>query len=205
MTVLLLIYRYAFENSLGGDYGSATALSIMLTAVLAVFIPIVPLLLLFPLIALMGLISEMNFYPIVVIAQRALPRHVGFASGVTLGLSIGLGALAPPLLGIVADNTSLRAAVTGAAGLAVLAALVSLALPRIRDFRGLSPKQFDGNGNYTFGLQEQSVFHEIDQDKIDRVRGFDITVVTTAKTDAEGRALLRGLGFPFRSEENAQA
>jgi large subunit ribosomal protein L5 len=82
--------------------------------------------------------------------------------------------------------------------------LVSLALPRIRDFRGLSPKQFDGTGNYTFGLQEQSVFHEIDQDKIDRVRGFDITVVTTAKTDAEGRALLRGLGFPFRAED-AQA
>jgi len=82
--------------------------------------------------------------------------------------------------------------------------LVSLALPRIRDFRGLSDKQFDGNGNYTFGLQEQSVFHEIDQDKIDRVRGFDITVVTTAKTDEEGRALLRHLGFPFRSED-AQA
>ena len=81
--------------------------------------------------------------------------------------------------------------------------LVSLALPRIRDFRGLSPKQFDGNGNYTFGLQEQSVFHEIDQDKIDRVRGFDITVVTTAKTDAEGRSLLRHIGFPFRTEENA--
>jgi large subunit ribosomal protein L5 len=81
--------------------------------------------------------------------------------------------------------------------------LVSLALPRIRDFRGLSPKQFDGNGNYTFGLQEQSVFHEIDQDRIDRVRGFDITVVTTAKTDAEGRALLRHIGFPFRTEENA--
>jgi large subunit ribosomal protein L5 len=79
----------------------------------------------------------------------------------------------------------------------------SLALPRIRDFRGLSPKQFDGNGNYTFGLQEQSVFHEIDQDKIDRVRGFDITVVTTAKTDAEGRALLRAIGFPFRTEDNA--
>jgi len=79
--------------------------------------------------------------------------------------------------------------------------LVSLALPRIRDFRGLSPKQFDGNGNYTFGLQEQSVFHEIDQDKIDRVRGFDITVVTTAKTDDEGRALLRHLGFPFKSED----
>ena len=76
--------------------------------------------------------------------------------------------------------------------------LVSLALPRIRDFRGLSSKQFDGNGNYTFGLQEQSVFHEIDQDKIDRVRGFDVTVVTTAKTDDEGRALLKALGFPFR-------
>ena len=82
--------------------------------------------------------------------------------------------------------------------------LLALALPRIRDFRGLSPKQFDGNGNYTFGLQEQSVFHEIDQDRIDRVRGFDITVVTTAKTDDEGRALLRHLGFPFRSED-AQA
>ena len=78
--------------------------------------------------------------------------------------------------------------------------LISLALPRIRDFRGLSPKQFDGNGNYTFGLTEQSVFHEIDQDKIDRVRGFDITVVTTAKTDDEGRALLKALGFPFKSE-----
>ena len=78
--------------------------------------------------------------------------------------------------------------------------LVTLALPRIRDFRGLSPKQFDGNGNYTFGLTEQSVFHEIDQDKIDRVRGFDITVVTTAKTDDEGRALLRALGFPFKTE-----
>jgi len=79
--------------------------------------------------------------------------------------------------------------------------LVSLALPRIRDFRGLSAKQFDGHGNYTFGLQEQSVFHEIDQDKIDRVRGFDITVVTSAKTDDEGRALLRHLGFPFQAED----
>jgi large subunit ribosomal protein L5 len=76
--------------------------------------------------------------------------------------------------------------------------LLTTALPRIRDFRGLSPKQFDGNGNYTFGLTEQSMFHEIDQDKIDRVRGMDITVVTTAKTDAEGRALLRLLGFPFK-------
>ena len=74
---------------------------------------------------------------------------------------------------------------------------MSLALPRIRDFRGLSPKQFDGNGNYTFGVTEQSIFHEIDQDKIDRVRGFDITVVTTAKNDDEGRALLTHLGFPF--------
>ena len=82
--------------------------------------------------------------------------------------------------------------------------LVSLALPRIRDFRGLSDRQFDGNGNYTFGLTEQSVFHEIDQDKIDRVRGFDITVVTTAKTDDEGRALLRALGFPFRAADAAQ-
>lgn len=81
--------------------------------------------------------------------------------------------------------------------------LLSLALPRIRDFRGLSPKQFDGNGNYTFGLSEQSVFHEIDQDQIDRVRGFDITVVTTAKNDDEGRALLRELGFPFQSIEKA--
>jgi large subunit ribosomal protein L5 len=76
--------------------------------------------------------------------------------------------------------------------------LLSLALPRIRDFRGLSDKQFDGHGNYTFGLTEQSMFHEIDQDKIDRVRGMDITVVTTATTDAEGRSLLRRLGFPFK-------
>ncbi|KUG56898.1 50S ribosomal protein L5 [Serinicoccus chungangensis] len=76
--------------------------------------------------------------------------------------------------------------------------LLSLALPRIRDFRGLSPRQFDGNGNYTFGLVEQSMFHEIDQDKIDRVRGMDITLVTTASTDDEGRALLKHLGFPFK-------
>ena len=78
--------------------------------------------------------------------------------------------------------------------------LISISLPRIRDFRGLSPKQFDGNGNYTFGLTEQSVFHEIEQDKIDRVRGMDITVVTTAKTDEEGRALLKKLGFPFKEK-----
>lgn len=76
--------------------------------------------------------------------------------------------------------------------------LLSIALPRIRDFRGLSPRQFDGAGNYTFGLTEQSVFHEIDIDRIDRVRGMDITLVTTAHTDPEGRALLRRLGFPFK-------
>jgi large subunit ribosomal protein L5 len=76
--------------------------------------------------------------------------------------------------------------------------LVTTALPRIRDFRGLSPKQFDGNGNYTFGLTEQSMFHEIDVDRIDRTRGMDITVVTTAANDDEGRALLRALGFPFK-------
>jgi large subunit ribosomal protein L5 len=77
--------------------------------------------------------------------------------------------------------------------------LLTLALPRIRDFRGLSPKQFDGLGNYTFGLNEQVMFHEIDQDRIDRVRGMDITFVTTATNDDEGRALLRHLGFPFRT------
>ena len=76
--------------------------------------------------------------------------------------------------------------------------LLTLALPRIRDFRGLNGRQFDGNGNYTFGLTEQVMFHEIDQDKIDRTRGMDITVVTTAKTDDEGRALLKLLGFPFK-------
>jgi large subunit ribosomal protein L5 len=75
--------------------------------------------------------------------------------------------------------------------------LLTLALPRIRDFRGLSPKQFDGKGNYTFGLTEQVMFHEIDQDKVDRQRGMDITVVTTATNDDEGRALLKQLGFPF--------
>ena len=76
--------------------------------------------------------------------------------------------------------------------------LLSISLPRIRDFRGLSPKQFDGKGNYTFGLTEQVVFPEIEQDKIDRTRGMDITIVTTAKNDAEGRALLKALGFPFK-------
>ena len=76
--------------------------------------------------------------------------------------------------------------------------LLTIALPRIRDFRGLDGRKLDGNGNYTFGLNEQSMFHEIDPDRIDRARGMDITIVTTAKTDDEGRALLRALGFPFK-------
>jgi len=76
--------------------------------------------------------------------------------------------------------------------------LLSLALPRIRDFRGLSPKQFDSRGNYTFGLTEQVMFHEVNPDRIDRSRGMDITVVTTASNDEEGRALLKHLGFPFK-------
>jgi len=76
--------------------------------------------------------------------------------------------------------------------------LLSVAIPRIRDFRGLSPKQFDGHGNYTFGLTEQSVFLEVPQDSIDRPRGMDITIVTTAKNNEEGKALLRAFGFPFK-------
>jgi large subunit ribosomal protein L5 len=82
--------------------------------------------------------------------------------------------------------------------------LLSIALPRIRDFRGLDARKLDGHGNYTFGLTEQSVFHEIDQDRIDRVRGMDITIVTTATTDNEGRALLKLLGFPFREDPNKE-
>ena len=78
--------------------------------------------------------------------------------------------------------------------------LVSLAIPRIRDFRGMPPNQFDRHGNYTFGLNEQLVFPEIDYDKIDTVRGMNVTIVTTARTDDEGRALLRALGFPFRRD-----
>ena len=78
--------------------------------------------------------------------------------------------------------------------------LVSLAIPRIRDFRGMPPNQFDGHGNYTFGLNEQLVFPEIDYDKIDTVRGMNVTIVTTARTDDEGRALMRALGFPFRRD-----
>ena len=78
--------------------------------------------------------------------------------------------------------------------------LITLAVPRIRDFRGLPPKSFDGRGNYTFGVTEQSIFPEIDYDKIDATRGMDITIVTTARTDAEGKALLDAFGFPFRRE-----
>jgi large subunit ribosomal protein L5 len=76
--------------------------------------------------------------------------------------------------------------------------LLTLALPRIRDFRGLNDRQFDGRGNYTFGLTEQLMFHEINPDQVDRQRGMDVTVVTSATTDAEGRSLLRRLGFPFK-------
>lgn len=91
-----------------------------------------------------------------------------------------------------------RATLRGARMWEFLDRLLTIGLPRIRDFRGLSPKQFDGSGNYTFGLSDQTMFHEIDQDSIDRPRGMDITVVTSATTDEEGRALLRQLGFPFR-------
>ncbi len=80
--------------------------------------------------------------------------------------------------------------------------LLTLALPRIRDFRGLNGRQFDGRGNYTFGLNEQVMFLEIDPDKIDRVRGMDITFVTSADNDAEGRALLTQLGFPFKAQDD---
>ena len=78
--------------------------------------------------------------------------------------------------------------------------LLSLAIPRIRDFRGLSPRSFDGHGNYTFGVTEQLIFPEIDYDKIDTTRGMDITIVTTARTNEEGRAFLAAFGFPFRQE-----
>jgi large subunit ribosomal protein L5 len=78
--------------------------------------------------------------------------------------------------------------------------LISLAIPRVRDFRGLSAKSFDGHGNYTFGVNDQLIFPEVDYDKIDTQRGFDITIVTTARTDAEGRAFLTAFGFPFRQE-----
>jgi large subunit ribosomal protein L5 len=83
--------------------------------------------------------------------------------------------------------------------------LLTLALPRIRDFRGLSARQFDGQGNYTFGLTEQVMFHEIDQDRIDKLRGMDITFVTTATSDDEGRALLKALGFPFKAPADEAA
>ena len=79
--------------------------------------------------------------------------------------------------------------------------LITLAIPRIRDFRGLNPRSFDGNGNYTFGVTEQLIFPEVDYDKVDRTRGMDITIVTSASDDAGGQALLTAIGFPFRKEE----
>lgn len=82
---------------------------------------------------------------------------------------------------------------------AFLDRLISLALPRIRDFRGISPKSFDGRGNYSLGIREQLIFPEIDYDSIDQIRGFDISIITTAKTDEEGRALLKEMGMPFRN------
>ncbi|MGB2925630.1 MAG: 50S ribosomal protein L5 [Limnothrix sp.] len=81
---------------------------------------------------------------------------------------------------------------------AFLDRLISLALPRIRDFRGISPKSFDGRGNYSLGIREQLIFPEIDYDSIDQIRGMDISIITTAKTDEEGRALLKAMGMPFR-------
>ncbi|MBP5977716.1 MAG: 50S ribosomal protein L5 [Brasilonema octagenarum HA4186-MV1] len=83
---------------------------------------------------------------------------------------------------------------------AFLDRLISLALPRIRDFRGISPKSFDGRGNYTLGVREQLIFPEIEYDSIDQIRGMDISIITTAKTDEEGRALLKEMGMPFRDQ-----
>ena len=126
----------AFGTLLGGrlsdvhGFRRVVICSLFAAAPLALVIPALPLLAMIPVIALFGLISEMNFYPLVVIAQRTLPRNVGFASGVMLGLSIGIGSLASPLLGVLADNTSLRSALVGAGALAVLAALTSLLLPQ---------------------------------------------------------------------------
>ena len=136
IAIAAMLAAGALGTLLGGrmsdlhGFRKVVVFSLIASAPLALLVPVVPLLALFPVLALFGLISEMNFYPIVVLAQRALPRHVGFASGVTLGLSIGLGSLASPLLGVLADATSLRTALVGAALLTVLAALVSLALPR---------------------------------------------------------------------------
>ena len=136
IAIAVMLAAGALGTLLGGrmsdlhGFRKVVVYSLIASAPLALLVPVVPLLALFPVLALFGLISEMNFYPIVVLAQRALPRHVGFASGVTLGLSIGLGSLASPLLGVLADATSLRTALVGAASLTVLGALVSLALPR---------------------------------------------------------------------------
>jgi large subunit ribosomal protein L5 len=140
---------------------------------------------------------------------KALREEFGYANvmqipGLTkIKVNMGVGEAARDsklIEGAVRDRMPIGAHVTlrGDRMWEFLDRLLSLALPRIRDFRGLSPKNFDGNGNYTFGLTEQVMFHEIDPDKVDRQRGMDITIVTTATTDDEGRALLRHLGFPFK-------
>jgi len=98
------------------------------------------------------------------------------------------------------QNIGVKATLRGDRAWEFLDRLLALAIPRIRDFRGLSPRSFDGRGNYTFGLTEQLVFPEIDYDKIDTTRGMDITIVTTARTNEEGRAFLAAFGFPFRQE-----
>jgi large subunit ribosomal protein L5 len=98
------------------------------------------------------------------------------------------------------QNIGVKATLRGDRAWEFFDRLLSLAIPRIRDFRGLSPRSFDGRGNYTFGLTEQLVFPEIDYDKIDTTRGMDITIVTTARTNEEGRAFLTAFGFPFRQE-----
>jgi len=98
------------------------------------------------------------------------------------------------------QNIGVKATLRGDRAWEFFDRLLALAIPRIRDFRGLSPRSFDGRGNYTFGLTEQLVFPEIDYDKIDTTRGMDITIVTTARTNEEGRAFLAAFGFPFRQE-----
>ena len=136
IAIAAMLAAGAFGTLLGGRLSDLHGFrrvvigSLFAAAPLALFIPVLPLLALIPVIALFGLISEMNFYPLVVIAHRTLPRNVGFASGVMLGLSIGIGSLASPLLGVLADSTSLRTALVGAGVLAVLAALTSLLLPQ---------------------------------------------------------------------------
>ena len=144
-----------------------------------------------------------------IVAPQALARFLAYKGSITVnGVSLTVNTVTDLVVEDVADGSEIsinliphtvaHTTLRGDRMWEFLDRLVSIALPRIRDFRGLSPKQFDGLGNYTFGLTEQSMFHEIDQDRIDRVRGMDITVVTTATNDDEGRALLKQLGFPFK-------